>query len=229
MGVAIARKEALSPVQALVKEALGRLEADYDRRGERLIMRRLELQHGISNGTIGQLLKGQRKGVSAATAKRIQKLLGIPWEPLVWTGKGSEDALPSEPSATPPAPTVRRIVVNEEVERLVDQAFDGSRHRPSDARAVLEMLEGRAALLDDGADVLEMIGDWLDVAARLRQRDQKATPEAIFSGVTKLGLERRRLLNEQAAEESRAQGYEPPAEVPAAVRALQKKKPSRGD
>jgi hypothetical protein len=53
----------------------------------------------ISNGTLGQLKTGQRRGVIAATARRIELALGIPWATLVWTGKDSEAGGESLPSA----------------------------------------------------------------------------------------------------------------------------------
>jgi transcriptional regulator with XRE-family HTH domain len=225
MGLAIRRNDSLSPVQALVRDAIERLEADYEARGERLVMRRLELANGISNGTIGQLLKGQRQGVSAATAKRIEKVLGVPWRSLVWEGKGGDEPEPG----TPAPPTGVRLVVDDAFKQDLDEAFDGALHRPADLYAVTALHQRRAALEAPSANRVLMLRAWLDISARLRKRGIEPTPEAIFDELTLLFTEsqreHQRELNERAIAETEQRGYSRPDETPPRVRGLAKTKP----
>lgn len=216
--MAPAKFDDLTPVQRLVSEAVERLERAH-KGARKFSLRPLELQHGIPNGTIGRLIKGQSRTVQVPTAKKIAALLGIPWEPLA----GSELPTPGTEPTPPPATTVRLVVVDDGAEQLIDEAFDGTRHKPSDAVAVREILARRAALLEDGADAVAIVRDWLDAAARLRERGKERPPEAIFSEVSRQSVERQRQLNERARAESSARGYEPPAEVPAPLRGLGKK------
>ena len=174
------RKDSPSQVQALVAEALDRLEAEHDARGERLVMRRLELAHGVSNGTTAQLLKGSRAGVSASTAKRLEKMLGIPWRSLVWEGKAPRDD--DGDDAAPASATCQRRDDITGLEADLDAAFVDGRHKPSDAQAAREVY----ARIPVGPDRVARLRTWLDVAARLRVRGERATPEAIFDELTRL-------------------------------------------
>jgi hypothetical protein len=228
--MAMVRREELTLVQRLVQEGVDRLEAKH--RGDRKFsVRRYEIGAGITNGTLGKLIKGQTKTVAPATAKKVGALLGIPWERLVEADEQEAPPVAAEASATPPPATTVRLVVNEEHRAALSDVFDGSVHRLEDADAVRELLARKAALIEEGSDPGLLLRAWLDTAARLRERGRAATPEAILGAVTlrmtELQQQHLREVNDRAVAESKARGYERPAEVPDAIRKLGKNKPSR--
>ena len=166
-------------LQELIMRPLDALEAKAKARGERWSVRSLEAAHGIANGTLGAIAKGRRKSVDGPTAVKIAKALGLDVEQIHAAQLGEESP---EQERTPPISS--GVVVREEHLELLDLAFDPETHIPSDLGAVQTMLRERAALVVPGVDAPQIVRRWLDAAARIRQRGEKADTSKIIAELT---------------------------------------------
>lgn len=191
-------------LKEMVVPVLDRLEREAGAKGERWSVRSLEMAHGIANGTLGSVVKGERTRVTGETAKKLSRALGLPVSDLL-AAEEPGDAL----DQTPPASS--GVVVKESDAELLDAAHDGDIHMPSDVLVVERMLKERTTLMVPGTDPVQIVRRWLDAAARIRKRGEKATPSRIL-----LELAARVVQLEEAERRP----------VPPAVQALRKKKKS---
>jgi hypothetical protein len=83
----------------------------------------------------------------------------------------------------PPPRTPDHLPIDHEA--LIEQAYDGERHRLSDARAVDAVVSAHAALLDGAEDSVGIVSLWLDTAAGLRRAGAAVTPQAIMVEVSR--------------------------------------------
>lgn len=186
-------------LREMVAPVLDRMEQASVASGEKWSVRSLETAYGIANGTLGSIIKGERTRVTAETAKKLSRALGLP----------AADLLAAEEPADQSPPVSSGVVVRESDAELLDAAYDGELHAPSDVLVVERMLKERTTLMVPDVDPVQIVRRWLDAAARIRRRGEKASPS--------------RILLELAArivhlEESERRPIPPP------VRALQQKK-----
>jgi len=166
-------------LQELITGALDKAEAKTKANHERWSVRALEATHKIANGTLGAIAKGTRKAVDPTTAKRIAKALDLEVA-QIQAAQVDEEA--PELERTPPISS--GVVVREEHTEILDLAFDPATHLPSDLAAVQSMLKERAALVSPGIDAPQIVRRWLDAAARIRARGEKADPSKIIAELT---------------------------------------------
>lgn len=162
----------------LIAPAVDALEAQARGRHARWSVRSLEAQYGIANGTIGAIVKGKRKSVDGPTAVKLAEALGLSLSQVqaAQLGEGIEQ------EHTPPISS--GIVVREDHLSLLDEAFDPDTHIPSDLAAVQTMLRERAALVVPGVEAPQIVRRWLDAAARIRKRGEKADTSKIIAELT---------------------------------------------
>jgi transcriptional regulator with XRE-family HTH domain len=213
----------VATLRDLVTEALDRLRLEATEAGRSFSIRTLEADHGIANGTLGQITRGRRKAVDPPTLRKLSVALGVSLPRLIEASGAPADA--PEQSPTPPPQTIERVISNPEDSALIDDAFDGSVHKPSDVDAVRAMLRYRAAFPREHADPVVMVRTWLDAAARLRRRGETATPGAIVAELTRRLVEleggtRVAEINDRVCEDMASRGYQLPQEPPPAVAKL---------
>lgn len=168
---------AMPSLKDLVGPALDALETAARARGQKWSVRALELKNGIANGTLGQIAKGQRTTVNPDTTHKIAMALGLDEGALLRAQQSEDDAsdeLPdSGPERTPPTSSTE--VVREDYLAVLDEAFDGDVHKPSDFAAVERLIRARAAQILPGVEGPHLVRRWLDAAARIREKGEVAT------------------------------------------------------
>lgn len=172
-------------LKELVGPLLDSLETEAKAKGQKWSVRALELKHGIANGTLGQIAKGQRTTLNPDTTHKIALALGLSEAELNRAQRTSDDlddAPDSGPERTPPAASTE--IVREGYLAVLDEAFDGETHKPSDFVAVERLLRSRAAQILPGVDGPQIVRRWLDAAARIRERGENASSSAIIRELT---------------------------------------------
>jgi transcriptional regulator with XRE-family HTH domain len=218
-------------LQRVVREALDRLQRDALDRGERFSVRKLEDAHDIAQGTIGKLKSGVRSNLEMTTLARVAAALGVDIDVL--TGKkdapSSRKPPPPAPEPTPPPPT--QVTVDPDLDALITEMWDPQQHRHPDGRCVEAFHGTYGRLSRPDVDPRRRVRLWLDTAARIRQRGEKATPDAMLDELMGLAQERAAELQAQVNAEAeanlRAHGVEPPKGPSAQAKALQESRKRR--
>lgn len=149
-----------------------------------LSQRKIEAKAGLHTGHVSNLLNRVSEKVTADTTQKLAAALGVDFTWLS-TGHGEMHGAPASSSS----PTLGKS----RIAALLDEVFDGARHKPSDTDVVRAMLES-GIHPGPGSSLEELVGAWLDAAARVRLRGAVATPEAVVADLTArvIDLERRR-------------------------------------
>lgn len=169
--------QSLSAIQAAVSDAIGRAEVTW-REPEAFSVRRFEAKHGLPNGVLSKLRLGRVSYLRGDMARRVGAALGIDWQILA----AREPAAP-RPAGAPL--TAKAILPTADHEQLIEEAYDGTRHRLADARAVDAVVAAHWALLQGSDDAVNVTRIWLDTAAAIRARGGVATVEAVTLEVTR--------------------------------------------
>lgn len=152
-----------------------------------LSQRKIEARAGLNTGHLSNILRRPSTRVTSETTQRLATALGVDFTWLS-TGQGESKPTGSPPSSRP------EPVASGQVDAVLDEVFDGTHHRPSDALAVRQLMRAGTLLTPSGADVSELVRAWLDAAARVRSAGSRASAEAILADLTVrvIDLERRR-------------------------------------
>lgn len=147
-----------------------------------LSQRKVEAKAGLHTGHVSNLLNRVSEKVTAETTQKLAAALGVDF---TWLSTGDGEMHAAPPSS--PIPSKPRIAA------LLDEVFDGARHKPSDVEVVRRMLES-GIHPGPGTSLGELAGAWLDAAARVRLQGGTACPESVVADLTArvLDLERRR-------------------------------------
>lgn len=176
----------LTPAQIAVTEGLKRAESSW--RGEQpFSVRRFEALAGLPNGILGKLRSGRVSYLRGDMARRVGAALGIDWRILA-----SREPSPGPVAVAPSPPRAGAIVPTSDHEELIEQAYDGARHRLADVRAVDAVITAHWRLMQGAEDAVDVTRLWLDTAAEIRARGGVATSEAVSLEVARKLLERRR-------------------------------------
>lgn len=149
-----------------------------------LSQRKIEAKAGLRTGHLSNLLSRPSERVTSETSRKLAAALGVDF---TWLSTGDGEMAPDPSSSPAPVPS-------NHLDDTLDAVFDGVRHKPSDAQAVRQMLKTGALLSVPGAPVGELVRAWLDAAARVRLRGERASAESILADLTSrvIELERRR-------------------------------------
>lgn len=124
---------------------------------------------------------------------------------FIWlaTGKGRPDDIDPAPAmkTSERAPerssaigaTSERYYVDDDLQWCIDQAWNRDRHLPADIRSVLAFGQKRGPLLRRDADMIELVGGWLNVAASLRERNLAVDYRSMIDELTRSRVEREHL------------------------------------
>lgn len=216
-----------APLNRMIADRLVRLEQEATERGERgWTVAALEKRHGLTVGALGKLRSGERRGATHATMKKIAAALGLDVDVLLTAMESSAAQVtsPAAPSTTPSEQAPLTIESDDETDALLDRAIVPGRHPFSAGVAVKTLLRERAALIRPEDDALAMVRAWLNAAARIIERGERATPGAIFSEVTRRSVALSGDVNERVDAELAGMGITPPsAPVPVAQQALKRR------
>jgi len=173
-------------LQDLVQRCLDAIEADHNRRGVRWSLRAWEEQHRISNGTLGQLAKGKRRGVAVETVPVIAAALRVSESDVEAairadrSDSGKRAVAPRSGDASPVPPPISDVRITDDVtDAIVNDAFNPTRHKASDVPPVVEALQRTAALFRDNVDPVAYAARLLDAQAEARVKGRKVSPEEL--------------------------------------------------
>lgn len=186
-GSATCESVVVGQLQDLVQRCLDAIEADHGQRNARWSLRAWEEQHGISNGTLGQLAKGKRRGVAVETVPVIAKALRVTEGDIEAairadrsdSGKRAVAPRPGDASSPAPPPTSDVRITDDATDAIVNDAFNPARHKASDVPPVVEALQRTAALFRDNVDPVAYAARLLDAQAEARTKGRKVSPEEL--------------------------------------------------
>lgn len=218
-------------LQRVVRVALDRLQREALDRGEKFSIRRLETDHDLSQGTLNKLKSGERKSVELETAPKVAAALGIDVDVLMGRKEAPSSRKPVAPvpEPTPPPPTLERV--DEELEEQIRQVWDPAVHLYADGKAVEAFRAAYGRLTRADVDPLGRVLLWLNTAAAIRIRGEKATPAAMLDEMMNIAQERaaERAAAATAAADAKAKehGIEITGAPSAQTRALQEARKKR--
>lgn len=207
--------------------------------GKPISRRALSFKAGLSAAHVGNIINGaQGADIERPTAIALARAgnVRVTW---LLTGKGVREPYEGDEAAVeaaagapmPPSPPAGRtstegagasgsalVYVDDDLQWCIDHAWKPTEHLPADIRAVQLFGQRRGPLLKRDADAVDIVGGWLDTAARLRLRGEEPTYRAIIDELTRSRVVREHIDSQgrseddlRAEEEYREQtGQEPP-------------------
>lgn len=152
---------------------------------------------GISAGVVTRLEQGKGKRPGHEVLAKLASVLGVRPDWLA-TGEGSPEPNMMElnsarggSKAMTKVDAVRSesapetIVVDDDVEWLIDQAFVVGSHHSLDVRAVRAFAQSRAPKMKRDVDMVRVFTDWLNAAATIRERGEVAEYMPMLLELTK--------------------------------------------